>query len=136
MLFSTKKLFPITKATSTILQVCPKTVPLTLRQTSRVELEKVTQLEFWVVPKLAPYSTETQILPSPHALLFAQPQARTSSEVKGTVTTVGRTFFGFISRVRSRDTIRKKYIGAEKVKKDSKDTIPLLSLASNGNIFN
>jgi len=108
LLFSTKKLFPITKATSTIPQDCPKTVPLTPCQTSRVELEKVTQLEFWIVSKLAPYSAETQILPSSRALLFAQPQARTSSKVQGTVTTIGWTFFGFISRARSRDTIRKK----------------------------
>jgi len=31
-----------------------------LTQTSRVELEKVTQLELYVVPKLASYSAKTQ----------------------------------------------------------------------------
>jgi len=120
---------------STILQVCPQTVPLTPRQTSRVELEKVTQLEFWVVPKLAPYSTETQIFPSPHALLFVQPQARTSFEVKGTVTTVGRTFFGFISRIRSHDTIRKKCRCAKNKKRFQRYNSTSLFI-KHGNIFN
>jgi len=36
---------PITKALPTVLRCCLKTLPLTPRQTSRVQLEKVTQLE-------------------------------------------------------------------------------------------